>query len=98
MILLRAQLSHYFVSLIEPLNNHLEKNHVEYLQFAFRWMNNLLMREMPLRSTIRLWDTYLVSAGNYDPLDQNFQKFWYRTELDGNLYKVHFKNFGQQKN
>jgi len=44
----------------EPLNNHLAKNHVEYLQFAFRWMNNLLMREMPLRCTIRLWDTYLV--------------------------------------
>lgn len=43
----------------EPLNAHLEKNNVEYLQFAFRWMNNLLMREMPLRSTIRLWDTYL---------------------------------------
>ena len=49
-----------FLSLPEPLNNHLAKNHVEYLQFAFRWMNNLLMREMPLRCTIRLWDTYLV--------------------------------------
>ena len=24
-------------------------------------MNNLLMREIPLRATIRLWDTYLVS-------------------------------------
>lgn len=33
---------------------------VEYLQFAFRWMNNLLMRELPLRCTIRLWDTYQV--------------------------------------
>jgi len=44
----------------EPLHNHLQANHVEYLQFAFRWMNNLLMREMPLRCTIRLWDTYLV--------------------------------------
>lgn len=34
---------------------------VEYLQFAFRWMNNLLMRELPLRCTIRLWDTYQVT-------------------------------------
>lgn len=36
------------------------KCEVEYLQFAFRWMNNLLMRELPLRCTIRLWDTYQV--------------------------------------
>ncbi|XP_074609683.1 TBC1 domain family member 22B-like isoform X2 [Acropora palmata] len=49
----------------EPLNNHLEKNSVEYLQFAFRWMNNLLMREMPLRSTIRLWDTYLAVENGF---------------------------------
>uniref|UniRef100_A0A0N5AEZ9 Rab-GAP TBC domain-containing protein n=1 Tax=Syphacia muris TaxID=451379 RepID=A0A0N5AEZ9_9BILA len=41
------------------LHNHLEEHGVEYLQFAFRWMNNLLMREIPLRATIRLWDTYL---------------------------------------
>lgn len=35
---------------------------MRYLQFAFRWMNNLLMRELPLRCTVRLWDTYQVSA------------------------------------
>lgn len=35
---------------------------MRYLQFAFRWMNNLLMREVPLRCTIRLWDTYQVSS------------------------------------
>ncbi|KAL5015050.1 hypothetical protein ScPMuIL_009320 [Solemya velum] len=40
------------------LHKHLETHHVEYLQFSFRWMNNLLMREIPLRCTIRLWDTY----------------------------------------
>ena len=33
---------------------------VDYLQFAFRWMNNLLMREFPLKCVIRLWDSYLV--------------------------------------
>ena len=43
------------------LDAHLERHLVEYLQFSFRWMNNLLMREMPLRCTVRLWDTYLVS-------------------------------------
>lgn len=40
------------------LYNHLRRNNVEFIQFAFRWMNNLLMREIPLNCTIRLWDTY----------------------------------------
>nr|DBA33921.1 TPA: hypothetical protein GDO54_001540 [Pyxicephalus adspersus] len=44
------------------VHHHLQKYEVEYLQFAFRWMNNLLMRELPLRCTIRLWDTYQVCA------------------------------------
>ncbi|XP_043569642.1 TBC1 domain family member 22A isoform X2 [Chiloscyllium plagiosum] len=42
----------------EQVHKHLQRSEVEYLQFAFRWMNNLLMRELPLRCTIRLWDTY----------------------------------------
>lgn len=40
------------------LHMHLKQNNIEYLQFSFRWMNNLLMRELPLKCTIRLWDTY----------------------------------------
>ncbi|XP_043932464.1 TBC1 domain family member 22B [Protopterus annectens] len=42
----------------EEVHQHFARYEVEYLQFAFRWMNNLLMRELPLRCTIRLWDTY----------------------------------------
>ncbi|XP_078275932.1 TBC1 domain family member 22A isoform X3 [Rhinoraja longicauda] len=42
----------------EQVHKHLHQAEVEYLQFAFRWMNNILMRELPLRCTIRLWDTY----------------------------------------
>lgn len=42
----------------EQVHVHLDQHEVKYLQFAFRWMNNLLMREVPLRCTIRLWDTY----------------------------------------
>ena len=30
------------------------------MQFAFRWMNCLLMRELSVTATIRMWDTYLV--------------------------------------
>ena len=30
------------------------------MQFAFRWYNCLLLREMRVHNIIRLWDTYLV--------------------------------------
>lgn len=50
----------FLYSLLGNLYLHFEANGVEFLQFSFRWMNNLLMREIPLRATIRLWDTYLV--------------------------------------
>ncbi|XP_006628486.1 TBC1 domain family member 22B isoform X1 [Lepisosteus oculatus] len=49
----------------EDVHNHFSKYEVEYLQFAFRWMNNLLMRELPLRCTIRLWDTYQAEAEGF---------------------------------
>lgn len=49
----------------EPLNEHLTVHSVEYLQFSFRWMNNLLMRELPLQCTIRLWDTYLAEVDGF---------------------------------
>lgn len=39
------------------LHRHLEKHEIDYLQFSFRWFNNLLMRELPLGCTVRLWDT-----------------------------------------
>ncbi|CAI9165789.1 unnamed protein product, partial [Rangifer tarandus platyrhynchus] len=42
----------------EQVHRHLDQHEVRYLQFAFRWMNNLLMRELPLRCAVRLWDTY----------------------------------------
>lgn len=43
------------------LARHLEKEGVEFIQFSFRWMNCLLMREISVGNTIRMWDTYLVS-------------------------------------
>ncbi|KAK3884867.1 hypothetical protein Pcinc_010886 [Petrolisthes cinctipes] len=39
------------------LHQHLDRQEINYLQFSFRWFNNLLMREMPLGCTVRLWDT-----------------------------------------
>jgi len=49
----------------EPLYRHLKTQNIEFLQFAFRWMNNLLMRELPMRCTIRLWDTYLAEQEGF---------------------------------
>lgn len=45
-----------------PLHAHLKSQQVEYIQFAFRWMNCLLMREMSVRNVTRLWDTYLAEG------------------------------------
>ena len=43
------------------LSKHLEQEGIEFIQFSFRWMNCLLMREISVKNTIRMWDTYLVS-------------------------------------
>lgn len=48
-----------------PLHEHLQQHGVDYLQFSFRWMNNLLTREIPLACTIRLWDTYLAESDEF---------------------------------
>lgn len=48
-----------------PLHRHLHRHGVDYLQFSFRWMNNLLTRELPLHCTIRLWDTYLAESDGF---------------------------------
>ncbi|XP_026754920.2 TBC1 domain family member 22B [Galleria mellonella] len=48
-----------------PLHEHLQTHGVDYLQFSFRWMNNLLTREIPLPCTIRLWDTYLAESDGF---------------------------------
>lgn len=50
---------------IDPvLDAHLAREGVEYMQFSFRWMNCLLMREMSLPSIVRLWDTYLAQGAD----------------------------------
>ncbi|KAJ1783517.1 GTPase-activating protein [Coemansia sp. RSA 2399] len=48
-----------------PLAAHLDSECVEFIQFAFRWCNCLLMREMNLASTIRMWDTYLAEPDGF---------------------------------
>lgn len=48
---------------------HLEEHGVSLLQFAFRWMNCLLLREFPLFMIERMWDTYLAEG------DDGFSEF-----------------------
>ncbi|KAH6840778.1 rab-GTPase-TBC domain-containing protein [Chaetomium sp. MPI-CAGE-AT-0009] len=50
------------------LAKHLEKENVEFIQFSFRWMNCLLMREISVKNTIRMWDTYMAE-------EQGFSEF-----------------------
>ena len=52
----------------KALAKHLEKEGVEFMQFSFRWMNCLLMREVNVRCTIRMWDTYMAE-------EQGFSEF-----------------------
>jgi TBC1 domain family member 2 len=43
-----------------PLHEHFLAEGIQYMQFSFRWMNCALLRELPLRAIIRLWDTYFA--------------------------------------
>lgn len=46
------------VNIIDPLlMQHLQNEGIEFFQFAYRWFNCLLLREVPMISAIRIWDT-----------------------------------------
>eukprot|EP00128_Syssomonas_multiformis_P013458 Colp12_sorted_trinity150504_noHs@2879 len=47
------------------LHEHLIKHNINYLQVTFRWMNCLLMRELPLSCIVRIWDTYQAEGENF---------------------------------
>ncbi|EXJ82670.1 hypothetical protein A1O3_06484 [Capronia epimyces CBS 606.96] len=47
------------------LAKHFENEHVEYMQFSFRWMNCLLMRELSIKNVIRMWDTYMAEENGF---------------------------------
>eukprot|EP00531_Pseudo-nitzschia_arenysensis_P000022 CAMPEP_0116148794 /NCGR_PEP_ID=MMETSP0329-20121206/18572_1 /TAXON_ID=697910 /ORGANISM="Pseudo-nitzschia arenysensis, Strain B593" /LENGTH=477 /DNA_ID=CAMNT_0003645001 /DNA_START=215 /DNA_END=1648 /DNA_ORIENTATION=+ len=47
------------------LYNHIHSVGIQFMQFAFKWMNCLLLREFNLQCVIRLWDTYISEeSGN----------------------------------
>lgn len=74
------------------LHKHLQIHGVDYLQFSFRWMNNLLTRELPLHCTIRLWDTYLAESDCFAVFQlyvcAAFLLFWREQLLQENDFQV----------
>lgn len=51
-----------------PLVTHLSDAGIAFVQFAFKWMNCLLLREFSLSPCVeRLWDTYLSENGLSSP-------------------------------
>jgi hypothetical protein len=42
--------------------SHLHNQQIDLMQFAFRWINCLLLRELPFRLALRLWDTFIAEG------------------------------------
>ncbi|KAL8772144.1 MAG: hypothetical protein Q9209_002579 [Squamulea sp. 1 TL-2023] len=47
------------------LAKHLENEGIEFMQFSFRWVNCLLMREVSVQCIIRMWDTYMAEEQGF---------------------------------
>lgn len=52
------------ISIVAPLEAHIESQCAMYVEFAFRWINCLLLREFPIHLIIRMWDTYMAEQNN----------------------------------
>mmetsp|Transcript_31056 Transcript_31056/g.54006 ORF Transcript_31056/g.54006 Transcript_31056/m.54006 type:complete len:335 (-) Transcript_31056:4651-5655(-) len=49
----------------EGLSRHFKAQEVTMLQFAFRWFNCLLVRELPLRLVFCLWDAFMSEQDGF---------------------------------
>ena len=47
------------------LARHFAAEGIHYVQFAFRWVNCMLIRELPFDVSVRLWDTYLAEGMHF---------------------------------
>ncbi|OAF68455.1 TBC1 domain family member 22A [Intoshia linei] len=66
-ILKKLEYIHDVINFVDPeLNTHLEALNIDYLLFGFRWFNNLLIRELPVHTVIRIWDTCLCEDRGFD--------------------------------
>eukprot|EP01133_Synstelium_polycarpum_P018047 gene18047-21543_t len=60
-----AQLKGLLETINSRLCDHLKAQDAHFIEFAFRWMNCLLMREIPFLLIIRMWDTYLCEREGF---------------------------------
>jgi len=74
------------------LHAHLKSNGVEFLWFAFRWMNSLLVRDLNERCILRLWDTYLCEEVDAEKNGPNYYStFGFNSERVKN--RLHLSGF-----
>jgi len=72
------------------LTEHLRGMNIEFMQFSFKWMNCLLLREFNLKSVFRLWDTYFSEG------DGGFEDFHvyvcaaFLCQFSGNVREMEF--------
>jgi len=49
----------------QPLMRHLHAHEVQFMNFSLRWMNCVLVREIPLPLVARMYDTYLAEGEGF---------------------------------
>lgn len=52
----------YFLVYAEPVSKHIEEQGLEFLQFAFRWFNCLLIREVCLVTLDLIFHMHIKNA------------------------------------
>lgn len=58
---------------VDPLlSQHLARNGNEFIQFSYRWMNCLLMRELPFPLVVKLWDALIAEEDGLSELHVYF--------------------------
>lgn len=61
------------VKIVDPLlQAHLSNNGIQFLQFSYRWMSCLLMRELPFPLVVKLWDALLAEEDGLGDLQVYF--------------------------
>jgi len=53
-------------SVAGDLAEHVDSVGIKWMQLCFRWMNCLLLRELPHRLALRLWDTLLCEEDGFE--------------------------------
>lgn len=79
------------------LSTHLADTGITFVQFAFKWMNCLLLREFSLSPCVeRLWDTYLSENGLSSPSSSSLRtgdEFGKRTSITSTTSNNSFQEF-----